>query len=90
MRPYRLFALLLAILFVFPAAVNAAERDKQNPVVKCERPAAEYLKEAEALQKEGVFRNRSGSYTAFDAWTLAARTSLELYKVCSALERGDR
>lgn len=90
MRRYGLFALLLAILLVvFPAAVNAAERDKQNPVVKCQRPAVEYLKDAEKIYKERRI-GESKNFVYLEHVSQVVRASLELYKVCSELEKGDR
>lgn len=94
MRQYGLFALLLTIFLVLPAVVNAAEQVKQNPVVKCERPAAEYLKDAEMLQRKSVGKEKeidpSRGSGIFSNGTVAARTSLELYKVCSELEKVGR
>lgn len=87
MRRYGLFALLLAILFVFPVAVNATERVKQNPVIKCEKPAVEYLKDAEKFYRNTLSRDKNYMYQGYGQGVLAA---LKLYEVCSELERNDR
>lgn len=87
MRRYGLFVLLLAILFAFPAAVNAAERDKQNTVVKCEKPAVEYLKDAERLYRNSFPGDKTYMYTNTGQNILAV---LKFYEICSELERNKR
>lgn len=90
MRRHRLFALLLAFIFVLPAAVNAAEQVKQNSVVKCERPAVEYLKEAERLYPPAIPKSKTSDYAGYRSSALATLSALELYKICSEIEKNFR
>ena len=85
------FLVILSVLTVATSTKTSAQPVKLGPVVKCEKSSAEYLKDAEMLQKESVRRDQNGKlYNVRKSYTLAAQTTLKFYEVCFELERYGR
>lgn len=78
------------LMLLSPETVMAeANSDKnRDSVVKCDKPSAKYLKEAEKLQKKLSKYNHNSTRASRISMSLLA--TLELYEICSELERNNR
>ena len=81
MRRYALIALLLTALFTLSVPVIGMAQINRISPVKCERPSAEYLKEAEKLQKEAISTNQRVNPSRASQLSVSVMALLKFYEV---------